>query len=213
VKAEEINSSLQWRYATKRFDADRKIGDSDWQTLLNSLRLAPSSYGLQPWKFLIVQTPEIRKLLRTVSWNQSQIEDCSHLIVFTTRRTMTEDHINAHTHRTAQTRHLPLEAMENYRQFVIQKILKEMEPGAHLQWNQRQAYIAIGFLLETAALLRIDACPIEGLDPNQYDKILNLKDTEYKTAAAVALGYRHPEDTYQTLAKSRFPEEQVFQYI
>lgn len=208
-----INESLNWRYATKKYDLTKKISETDWETLKDSLRLAPSSYGLQPWKFLVVQNLELRKKLREVSWGQSIIEECSHLVVFTTLREMTSEHIQAHIAQTASVRHLEPAALENYKKFMEQKILVEKDKSTHLGWNQRQAYIAMGFLLETAALLRIDSTPIEGLDPDKYDEILNLKNTPYKAVAAVSLGYRHADDTYQKMSKSRFEESKIIQQI
>lgn len=100
----EIKSALEWRYATKKMDPTKKISAADWQLLKDALRLAPSSYGLQPWKFIVVQNPELRKKLREVSWGQSQIEDASHLVVFTTKKVMDAKHIKAHIDQTAQAR-------------------------------------------------------------------------------------------------------------
>lgn len=210
MNSNEIKSALEWRYATKKMDPTKKISAHDWQLLKDSLRLSPSSYGLQPWKFIVVQNPELRKKLREVSWGQSQIEDASHLVVFTTKRVMDEKHIKAHIDRTAEVRGLAPEALDGYYQFMLQKITKEKSQETHLGWNQRQAYIAMGFLLQTAALLKIDAVPMEGLDPEKYDEILGLKGTEYTTVAAVPLGYRHAEDSYQQMVKARFDEKNIF---
>ncbi|MFP5519161.1 MAG: NAD(P)H-dependent oxidoreductase [Bdellovibrionia bacterium] len=208
----QIISALNWRYATKKYDSTKKLKESDWQTLAEALRLAPSSYGLQPWKFLVVQNPELRAQLRPVSWGQSIIEDCSHLIVFTTREFMTKEHIAAHIEQTAKSRGVPAQELEGYKTFMEQKILNEKPANTHLGWNQRQAYIAMGFLLETAALMKIDATPVEGIDPDAYDKILNLQGTGYKTVAVVTLGYRHAEDGYQQAPKSRFDLNQILEF-
>ncbi len=208
-----ILSALNWRYATKKYDPTRKIAAADWNTLTETLRLAPSSYGLQPWKFLVIENPKLRAELRPHSWGQSAIEEASHLIVVTTLKQMSEKQIDAHILQTAKTRGVDPATLEGYQTFMKQKILQEMPLANHLAWNQRQAYIAMGFLLETAALLKIDTTPIEGITPSEYDKILKLEQTEYTTVSVVALGYRAADDAYQTNKKSRFPLDQVVQYI
>ncbi len=207
----EIKSALEWRYATKKMDTSKKITDSDWQLLKDSLRLAPSSYGLQPWKFISVNSKEIREELKKASWGQTQVTDCSHYVVFTTRKTIDEPFIKAFIESTASIRNVSLESLDGYYQLMLNTIVKAKPTETHLAWNQRQAYIAMGFLLETAALLKIDSVPLEGIDPNKYDEILGLKNTEYQSVAAVALGYRHSEDKYQDVKKSRFSESFIFE--
>jgi nitroreductase len=209
--ASQILEQLNWRYAVKAFDPSRKLSAEQWHVLSESLRLSPSSYGLQPWKFLVVQNPALRKQLRTVSWNQSQIEDCSHLVVFTTLKKMTPAYIQQFIRATASTRGQKPEDLAGYEKMMITN-LTDNGRGETLQpWTQRQAYIAMGFLMETAALLGVDTCPIEGLDPAKYDEILNLKGTDYATVATVALGHRSAEDGYQRLKKVRFPTSDVIE--
>ena len=208
-----ILSALNWRYATKKYDPTKKISASDWNVLAESLRLAPSSYGLQPWKFLVIENPKVRAELRPHSWGQSAIEEASHLVVFTTLKKMTGQHIAKHVEQIAETRGVDVKSLEGFQTFMNQKILQEKPLETHQGWNQRQAYIAMGFLLETAALLKIDATPIEGITPEEYDKILKLDQTEYATVAVVALGYRAADDAYQSNKKSRFPLNQVIEYV
>lgn len=203
--------SLEWRYAVKKFDATRKVSAEDWQVLGESLRLSPSSYGLQPWKFLIVQTPELRKKLRPVSWNQSQVEDCSHYVVFTTLREITEDYINRFIALTAKVRGADPAGMEGYRKMMVGNLVGPQHAPTTLAWTQRQAYIAMGNLMNAAALMAIDTCPIEGLDPKKYDEILGLDNTPFSTVAAVAVGYRHAEDKYQHAKKIRFCADEVLE--
>jgi len=209
--ANQILEQLNWRYAVKAFDRSRKLSAEQWHVLSESLRLSPSSYGLQPWKFLVVQNPALRKQLRTVSWNQSQIEDCSHLVVFTTLRKMTPAYIQQFIRATASTRGQKPEELAGYEKMMVTN-LTDNGRGETLQpWTQRQAYIAMGFLMETAALLGVDTCPIEGLDPAKYDEILNLTGTDYATVATVALGHRSTEDGYQRLKKVRFASSDVIE--
>lgn len=208
-----IVESLQWRYATKKFDATKKINSTDWEALEQSLLLAPSSYGLQPWKFLIVQNPAIRKQLTPASWNQTQIEDCSHLVVMTTLKKVDEAYVNMFINRTAEVRGMPADGLKGYADMMIGDLVKGPRSQIIQHWAQRQSYIAMGMLMESAALMKIDTCPIEGIDPVKYDEILNLKNTPYATVAVVACGYRHADDKYAGAKKVRFNKQDVIQVV
>jgi nitroreductase len=212
ISNETLLHSLHWRYATKKFDPTRKLSEGDWNTLAESLRLSASSYGLQPWKFIVVQDPSIRASLQPASWGQSQVVDASHYIVFTSRTTVDTSYIESHIQNVASTRGLDPKTLDGYKNFMIQKIVHEKTPNEIIHWTQRQAYIAMGSLLQSAALLQIDACPIEGIEPAQYDKILGLQHTPYRTVATVALGYRHDKDKNQFMSKVRFPSQDVIEY-
>lgn len=213
MNAQDILSSLNWRYAVKQFEPSKKISTEDWNVLASTLIQAPSSYGLQPWKFLLVETPSIRQELRAVSWNQSQVTDASHLVVFVTRDTVTEEHIVEYIEDMAKTRGLKREDLKGFEDMLLTNIVKGKTGAELLSWTQRQAYIAMGFLLEAAALLRIDSVAMEGLDPKAYDKILKLEGTGWKTVAAVGLGYRHENDQLQHAKKVRFNADKVIQKI
>lgn len=213
MKNTEVMQALNWRYATKKYDSTKKLSPDQWDLLKKSLQLAPSSYGLQPWKFLIVQNQKIRQALREVSWNQSVIEECSHLVVFTTLKEMSAEHIKKHIDNTARKRQVDPTTLDGYKTFMEQKLLQEKPLSTHQEWTRRQAYIAMGFLLETAALIQVDATPIEGLSPEKYDEILNLSSSKYATVAAITLGFRSVNDTYQSVTKSRFDETDIFQII
>ena len=208
----KIQEALEWRYATKKFDASKKISAQDWNTLTESLKLAPSSYGVQPWKFLVIENPKIREQLKPVSWNQTQVTDASHYVVFLYKETIDESYVNKFINRVAEVRNAPLESLQGYKDLLINNLVKAPEEKIRV-WSQRQAYIAMGFLLETAALLKIDATPMEGFSPSDYDKILGLEGSGWKSVATVALGYRHAEDYYQTLKKVRFTDETLIEYV
>lgn len=208
-----ITTSLQWRYAVKRFDASKKISAQDWETLESSLVLSPSSYGLQPWKFLVVETPSLREQLRPVSWNQSQVTEASHYVVFLSRDVVTEEHVKEYVEDMAKTRGITREALKGFEDMLNNNIVNGKKGTELLHWTQRQAYIAMGFLLETAALLKIDSTPMEGFDPAAYDKILKLEGSGWKSVAAVALGYRHAEDQLQFAKKVRFPKEKIISHV
>lgn len=212
MNASEIQKALEWRYATKRFDTSKKISDKDWSTLKEALKMAPSSFGMQPWKFVVVQNPQIREKLRGAGFNQSQFTDASHLVVFATREQIDEKFVQAYIQRVADVRGIPSDSLGGFKSTMLETVNGPLK-GKNLPWTQRQAYIAMGFLLETAALLQIDACPMEGFDPNAFDKILGLEGKGWKSVATVALGYRHPEDGYQNMKKVRFADETVIEYV
>lgn len=207
-----ISDALQWRYATKKYDTSKKISPQDWDLLKKALLLSPSSYGIQPWKFLVIENPEIREKLKAVSWNQSQVTEASHYVVFAYKELMDEEYINKFINRMAEVREIPTSSLDGFKNMLLNNLNKAPTDKIST-WSQRQAYIAMGFLLETAALLKIDATPIEGLDPVAYDKVLGLEGSGWKTVATVALGYRHPDDKYQQQKKVRFKEEDVIQTV
>lgn len=207
-----IQEALNWRYAVKKFNPAAKISDSDWKTLTQSLVMAPSSYGLQPFKFVVIENPKVREKLKAVSWNQTQVTEASHFVVFLYKDAVDEHFIQNYVNRVAQIRGTSLESLEGYKAQMIQKIAQAPEEKTRV-WAQRQVYIAMGFLLETAALLKIDATPMEGLDPSAYDNILGLEGSGWKTVASVALGYRHSDDAYQTLKKVRSTEDSIIEYV
>ncbi len=209
----EIIEALSWRYATKLFDASKKISEKNWKTLEEALRLAPSSYGLQPWRFIVVQNADIRKKLREVAWNQPQITDASHLVVFTTRDKIDESFVQSYIDKIAAVRGVPKPSLDGFKNAMVGDVVKGPRASQIKTWTQRQAYIAIGFLLETAALLHIDACPMEGLDTAAFDKILKLDGTGWGSVAVVTLGYRSDKDQLATAKKVRFDKSQVIQVI
>lgn len=206
-----LEAAFDWRYAVKRFDPARKISDADWATLKRALAMAPSSYGLQPWKFLQIESAELRAKLRPASWGQSQITDASHLVVLLARDSVTEQDISRYLRRIADVRGVSLDSLAGFRDMLTGSLVKNLPADKALAWTQRQAYIAMGFVLEAAALLRIDATPMEGFDPAAYDQILGLAGSGWRSTAVVALGYRHAEDAYQSLKKVRYEEQELFE--
>jgi nitroreductase len=213
IEKDFLISQLNWRYAVKKFDNTKKIAESDWNILEEVLRLTPSSYGLQPWKFLIVQNPEVRKKLTPVSWGQSQVEDCSHYVVLATLKKMDESYVDNFMKTIADTRGVPVSSLDGFKKNIVSTWVNGPQAVGLQAWTQRQSYIAMGSLMTAAALMGIDTTPMEGFDPLKYDEILNLKDSDYKTVAAVACGYRHSEDPLARHKKVRFHRDFVFQTI
>jgi nitroreductase len=211
ISSASLLEQLNWRYATKQFDPAKKIPADLWATLEKTLVLSPSSYGLQPYRFIIVEDPAVRAALKPHSWGQSQVTDASHYVVFARKLTITEQDIAAFLQLTAASRKIPVSALDGYRDMMVGDLVKGPRSKWVAEWAARQAYIALGNLLTSAALLGVDACPMEGLDPVQYDKILGLSAQGLSTVCTAALGYRATSDKYAGLAKVRYPASELIQ--
>jgi nitroreductase len=214
ITNDQLNGALEWRYATKSFDATLKIPAKTWATLERALVLSPSSFGLQPYKFLVITDMALREKLVPATWGQRQVVDCSHYVVFTARTRLAAEHIDAFINRIAEVRGITAESLQSYREMMNGSLieggtLSKMIP----EWAARQAYIAIGNLMTSAAVLGVDACPIEGFEPDKYDSLLKLKDSGFASVVCCALGYRATTDKYATLPKVRLPEAQLVQHI
>lgn len=205
----QLVQALEWRYATKLFDT-KKLPADVWASLEKSLLLAPSSYGLQPWKFFIVSDPAVRAKLRPVSWNQSQVTDASHLVVFTRRTEMTEADVNDFFNQMVADRKADATVLEPYRQMMLGGVVKGKDLNGQREWAARQVYIALGQLMTAAAVIGVDTCALEGIDAAQYNEILGLKGSGYETVVACAVGYRSADDKYASLKKVRFAKDRVF---
>ncbi len=201
--------ALQWRYATKVFDPSKTISEAEWKALEESLILTPTSYGLQPYRFIVITDPELKAKLRPVSWGQAQITDSSHLVVFTAQQEMTEADVDRWIDRIVEVRGGDAAALKGYRDMMVGNLVKGPKNAHIADWAARQSYIAFGQLMTGAALLGIDACPLEGLDPAAYDAILGLEGSGFKTVAACALGYRSDADKYASLPKVRYTAERL----
>ena len=207
---EVLLESLRWRYAVKRFDPDKKIPSDTWSAIEQSLVLTPSSYGLQPWQFIVIQDSAIKQQLPAISWNQKQPQDCSHMVVLAARRSMDEAYITNYMQSVVDMRQLPSGAMDGYQKMLVSTVGKI---NNHLDWNARQVYIALGQLMLAAAMLGVDACPMEGINPADYDQLLGLIDTDYTSVVGCALGYRHAEDAQALAAKVRFPAQMMVKHF
>jgi len=200
----QLLQSLHWRYATKAFDATKKIPQDVWQSLEQALVLTPTSYGLQPYQFLRVEDPAQRALLLPHSWSQKQVVDADQLVVFTARTEMTEADVDKLIRRIAEVRQVPAAALETYRGMMLSDIVHGPRGKKALEWATRQAYIALGNLMTCAAVLGVDTCALEGLNPLEYNRILKLEGSGYVTVVACAVGYRAADDKHASLAKVRY---------
>ncbi len=209
----ELVQTQRWRYATKKFEPALKIPQDAWAALEQSLMLSPSSFGLQPWKFVVVTDPEVRARLRAASWNQAQVEDCSHLVVFLAKDTIREADVDHFLARTAEVSGQSLESLEAYKGMMMGGLVNGPQASQLGQWAARQAYIALGNFMTSAALLGVDTCPMEGFDPAQYDRILGLEGSGFHVVVVCTAGYRAADDAYAARPKVRFPQEELVAYI
>ncbi len=212
VTPEEVIASLKWRYATKVFDATKKIPAETWAALEESLILTPSSFGLQPWKFLVIQDASLRQQIMTNAWNQKQVVDCSHLVVMTVPKAMKDELIDANILRMVEIRGGTADALMGFRKMVA-GFRQQMEEKGHLEtWAKLQTYIALGQFMLTASLLGVDTCPMEGFDAEKVDEVLGLSKDGLTTSVLCPAGYRSEDDRYAVLPKVRFAREAVVEY-
>ncbi len=209
---EQLLASLHWRYATKQFDASRKIPADTWAALEESLVLTPSSFGLQPWKFMVIEDPAFRFQLLAESWKQPQVTAASHYVVLTARTDLTTEDVNAWIACMAEVQGVAPDSLAGYKG-VVEGFAQAMSQEDRHQWNSRQVYIALGQLMLSAAVLGIDACPMEGISKEGYDHVLGLTGSGYSTAVACALGYRADSDKYAKAPKARFARSKVIEHL
>lgn len=207
-----MNSFIEnqnWRYATKKFDATQKISLSDLDTLKEAVRLTASSLGLQPYKVLIIENPDLRAQLQSAAYGQTQVVDASHLFVFASEHKVGESEIDAYLQNIAQTRGTNVEALSGFRS-MVENFVYKLDDHTKENWTAKQVYLALGNLLNAAAEMRIDASPMEGFDAQAVNAILGLSEKGLHAVALTAIGYRHAEDKYQHMIKVRKNTNELF---
>jgi nitroreductase len=209
VSTDTLLAALHWRYAVKKFDPAKKISTADWTVLEQALILSPSSVGLQPWKFVIVTDPAMKARLKPAAWDQSQVTDCSHFVVFTVRRDLGADHVDRHISRMAEVRGVTAESLGKFRQMITGNLDKARAEARLDTWQSHQLYIALGQFMAGAAVIGVDTCPMEGFEPDKFDEILALKGTGFASVVCCAAGYRAADDKYATTKKVRFKPDDV----
>ncbi len=213
VPNEVLLQQLKWRYATKKFDSTRKIPAADWKTLEEALVLSPSSFGLQPWKFIVITNQATKDSLVAASWGQRQIADCSHVVVFAVKKNLGEQHIDTYVARICEVRGIPKESLVSYRDIMAGSLVKGLDAAGRIAWATNQVYIALGNFMTSAAVLGIDTCPMEGIEQEKYDQILGLGPKGLTTCVVGVAGYRAADDSYAALAKVRFKTDDVIERI
>jgi nitroreductase len=202
-----LGERLAWRYATKKFDASRRVPADKLERIVEAVRMAPTSSGLQPFELFVVSNAEIRAKIRAVAWDQAQVTDCSHLLVFAAWDDITADRVNMMFDLTNEIRGFKNEGWENYRQMLL-GIVADRGTEANYQAAARQAYIGLGAALIAAAFEEVDATPMEGFDPAAVDEILDLKSKNLRSVVMLPLGYRASEgDWLVNLKKVRRSRE------
>ena len=212
VSPDAALAALHWRYAVKKFDPAKKIPADLWSALEQSLVLSPSSYGLQPWKFFVVETPSVREQLLPHSWGQKQIVDASHLVVFAMKKDIGAADAERLVARSLAVRKLPPAALDGYKGLIVGSLAKTPPPAIDV-WMSRQVFIALGVFLTTAALLGVDTCPREGFVPEKYDEVLGLTAKGYASRVVATAGYRAADDVNASLAKVRYPTEEIVERV
>lgn len=203
-----INEQLNWRYATKAFDPKKKISAADWAALEDALVLTPSSYGLQPWKFLVVADSAVRAQLMPHAWGQRQVVDASHFVVICARTSMDETYVDKYLQDMATKRGIPVKALDPLRGMILGS-LQQMDYAATQEWAAKQCYIALGNFMTVAALAGIDTCPMEGFVPEKFDEILGLSARGLTSVVCCPAGYRSADDKYASMAKVRWDRSEV----
>jgi nitroreductase len=213
ISNDTLLTQLRWRYATKQFDPARQISSADWQTLEESLVLTPSSFGLQPWRFIVVTDQATKGKLVPASWDQRQVAEASHVVVFAIKKNVGATDVDHYLSRIAQVRGVDAQSLKGFRDVLLGFLAQAPEKFDVNSWSTRQVYIALGNFMTSAALLGIDTCPMEGIAGPQYDQILGLAGQGYQTVVVAAAGYRAPGDKYATLPKVRFAREEVLTHV
>jgi nitroreductase len=211
ISTDTLLAALRWRYATKKFDPAKKIDASTWAVLEETLILTPTSYGMQPVKFLVLNDPALRAQLVPVSWGQTQPADCSHFVVMAARAQNTEADVTHFIARMAEVRGMAAEALDGFKNVLLGDVVHGPRGNVALEWATRQAYIALGNFMTSAALLGVDTCPMEGFEPAKYDEILGLPAQGFRAVVACAAGYRAADDKYAALPKVRFPANELIE--
>lgn len=201
--------SLEWRYATKKYDTSRQLSDEQFEDLLSSVQLAPSSYGLQPYRFITVKDPAKLEQISRAAFGQPQITTASKVLVIAVETNINEETVKNYIDKAAVARNTDRKSLAVREQFVNSR-LALLSPDQKVEWAEKQAFLAIGILVSAAAEAGIDASPMEGFAPQQVDEILGFKEQHLKTALLFALGYRSAEDEFATIPKVRKTKTELF---
>lgn len=200
--------SLSWRYATKKFDDNRTLTDDQVNQLLEAGNLTATSYGLQPYKLLVIKNQDLQNQLVAHSYNQHQVSEASHVIVIAVRTDVNEQYISAHAARMEKERGLDTGALDGFKDTMLATIGK-LPPEELYQWSAKQAYIVLGTMLAAAAAMNIDSCPMEGFLAAEYDKLLDLKSQNLRSVLVLPVGYRSEDDAVQHQKKVRLPLDEI----
>jgi nitroreductase len=213
ISTQTLSDALHWRYATKKFDPTRKIPDATWEALEQALVLSPSSFGLQPWKFVVVQDTATREKLSAAAHGQTQPIECSHFVVFAARKGLAATDVDHYVEHFSKVRSVPVEKLKGFADVMKHSTEHARSAGTLDGWMARQVYIALGGFMTAAALLGVDGCPMEGINAAKFDEILGLAALGYGALCACAAGYRSADDTNASLPKVRYDAKEVVSHV
>lgn len=213
ITTAQLLGALNWRYATKKFDASKKIPAETWAALEKALVLSPSAFGLQPWKFFVVADPAVRARLSEASYGQTQPVDASHFVVFALRKNIDDEFLDKYLERAARVRGVPAETLKPFRQAIAGSIEQQTKAGVLDIAQAQQSFIALGQFMTSAALLGVDTCALGGIDREKYAEILGLDRERYMPLVACAAGYRAADDKYASIPKVRFEDGDVIAHV
>jgi len=202
----EIIKALEWRYAVKKFDATKQLNEQKVTMLKNAFNLTATSYGLQPVKLLVICDKSVQKKLKAAAFNQAQVEDASHVLIFCVEKEIDAEYIRNYFNRVKEIRKTPEDILEPFQNFLIDDFEKKSKEDIY-NWATNQAYLAMGNMLTVCALGEIDACPMEGFSTTEYDAILDLKSKNLQSVLIMPVGYRAEDDFMAELKKVRKPLE------
>lgn len=204
-------AALGWRYAVQNFDPAKKVSGDDLKTILESGRLAPSSYGLEPWQFIVVENSTVREQMKAAAYGQGKVTEASHLIVIARRTDTRENIVRERLERMAKIQNQDVTSLDGFKQ-MVDGVIASRDDAALDIWNSRQAYIALGMMMETASLLGIDNAAMEGFDPKGVDEILGLSGKHLTATVMLAVGYRGM-DASADRPKVRRDFDQVIEFV
>lgn len=199
--------AMNWRAAVKKF-LSQPLSEDQANDVLEILRLAPASFGLQPFKFLFITNPEVRAKLRAAGYGQAQITDASALIVFAVETTLDDAFVDKFIHTVSSVRGVSIETLTDYSN-MMKNSLASKNPEQRIEWATHQAYLTLGVLIAGAAVEGIDVAPMEGFDPKQFDEILGLAEKGLSSKVIAAVGFRDETDPYLSMKKVRFPQSEI----
>lgn len=200
--ATSIIEKLQWRYATKKFDSNKILSVEKLNILKETFNLTATSFGLQPLKLIVVSNPDLKAQLMPFSYNQTQVRDASHILILCIEKKINEDFIIDHFKRVAGTRNTPRNILEPFEKNLIASFTQK-DTSEVRDWMINQLYLTLGALLTVCAVENIDACPMEGFEPQKYDKLLGLDNKGLESVIVLPVGYRDESDFFKDLKKVR----------
>ncbi len=212
IPTEAILAALHWRYAVKKFDPTRKLTAEEWGKLEQALVLSPSSYGLQPYHFIVVTDAALREQLKPAAYDQSQVTDCSHLVVFAARTDVTTEDVGHYMDRIGQVRGVDRSQLAHYENIILGDVVNGPRHEIAAGWCARQAYIALGNLMTVAALTAVDICPMEGFSTPKFDEVLGLSGRGLTAVVLAAVGHRAHDDGAASLPKVRMSDEELVEH-